>query len=258
MDLREHAAADCSICSGKGRLKTGPGRSQWAVCPCAIGGQQREVAKRVIKSSFSARAQRMTFETFQAGDFPQNERALLVARNFVDNWPRAQEHGWVFGFYGQPRSGKTHLGVAIAQACIRSFNIRPLLLNLPKALREERERYSDPTLPSPMKQAQTADLLILDDLGAEYERQGDDPSRVSWITEQLYAVLDERFMNNRPLIFTTNLSPSDMERRYKNEAWRRVYSRLEAAQVAPPLEVFRVPDLEIADPEAKKLLFAKA
>jgi len=215
-----------------------------------------ETAEKVIRVAFSSRAQKMTFASFQTGDNVQNERALTVGKNFVDNWPRAVSQGWVLGFYGSPRAGKTHLAVAISQACVRRFLIRPMLLNLPKALRMERERYNNPTLLSPLQQAQEADLLILDDLGAEYERQGDDPSRVSWLTEQLYILLEERFQQNRPIIYTTNLTPSDMEKRYNNEAWRRVYARLEAAQVTPPMEIFRVPGVEIADPEAKRLLFA--
>lgn len=257
MDTRKYANPNCKQCNGKGRAKTGPGITEWAVCPCAIVGQRLEAAERVIKVIFAPRAQEMTLETFKTGGSQQNERALLAARNFVDHWPRAQDNGWVLGFFGDPRAGKTHLATGIAQACIRRFLIRPMLLNLPKALNAERERYSRPDLPSPLKEAQKADLLILDDLGAEYERQAGDPSRVSWLSEQLYSLLDERFMEKRPIIYTTNLAPSDMEKRYDNEAWLRVYARLKTAQVINPLEIFPVDELRIADPEAKALLLAE-
>ena len=138
---------------------------------------------------------------------------------------------------------------------MRYRNVVPQLLNLPQALRAERERYSNPDAPSPLAEAKQATLLVLDDVGAEYQRQ-EDTSRVSWLSEQLYDLLDTRLMSYRPIIYTTNLSPSDMERRFDNEQWRRVYARLTDSEVCPPLEVLKVPGREQADPEAAALLFA--
>jgi hypothetical protein len=53
-------------------------------------------------------------------------------------------------------------------------------------------------------------------------------------------------MNHRPFIYTTNLSRSEMDRKYSNEAWQRVYARIREAEVNPSgaLEVVRVPDLD--------------
>ena len=71
----------------------------------------------------------MTLARFETGGISQNEKALVAARNFVDNFLRAQEEGWVLGLWGQPRAGKTHLAVAIAQACTKRYLVRPMLLN---------------------------------------------------------------------------------------------------------------------------------
>lgn len=259
MDTRAYADPNCKHCKDSGhpgRVKTGPGINDWAVCACAILGQRQAAAQMMLEKALPERALKMTFSRFETGGNPKNVEALTVARNFVDNWPMAAGSGWALGFYGEPGSGKTHLAVAIAQAVAKRFNVAPQFMNLPKALRLERERFNHPEMSSPLLEAQQAGLLILDDLGAEYERQGDNPSRVSWLTEQLYSLLDERFMQNRPLIFTTNLRPSDMVRRYDNEAWQRVWSRLERAQVTDPLEIVRVPGVSGVDPNAEALLFA--
>jgi DNA replication protein DnaC len=202
----------------------------------------------------------MTFESFDTGGLAQNEQALLVAQNFVDNFPRASRHGWVIGFHGEPRAGKTHLAVAILQACAQRYRpdghlLTPQLLNLPKALRAERERYNKPELPSPLQEAKVTSLLALDDMGAEYQRE-EDTSRVSWLSEQLYDLLDERLMNNRPLVYTTNLSPSDMERRYDNEQWMRVLARLREAEITDPLEVLKVSREQPERAKAKQMLYA--
>ncbi|MEU9415210.1 DnaA/Hda family protein [Streptomyces sp. NPDC048272] len=54
-----------------------------------------------------------------------------------------------------------------------------------------------------MKQLQTADLLYIDDLAA---------ARVSpngWTQERLYEIFDERYINRRPLVITSDVRPRD-------------------------------------------------
>ena len=259
METARYALKDCRLCHGQGRVRTGEGITEWAVCPCAVAGLRQDAAERLLQATFPPRALAMTLDSFRTGGLAQNERAERAARSFVDNFIQARAEGWVLGFYGEPRAGKTHLGIGIAQACAKRYLCRPVLLNLPKALRQERERFSDNSLPSPFQAAAQADLLVLDDLGAEYERTADDPSRVSWLSEQLYMLIDERVMNNRPFVYTTNLTRSDMERRYSNEAWQRVYARLREAEVNPggALEVVRVPEIhKQRNTDAADLLFS--
>lgn len=223
-------------------MRVGESITDWAVCPCVEVGRRREAAERLLEAAFPPRARQMTLATFETGGLAQNELALRVARNFVDNFLQAREEGWVLGYWGQPRSGKTHLAVAVAQACTKRYLVRPMLLNLPKALRQERERYKDESLPSPFQQARIADLVVLDDLGAEYERTAGDTSRVSWLSEQIYMLIDDRIMQNKPFIYTTNLAPTEIDQRYSGETWHRVLARLREAEVNPAgaFEVLRV------------------
>jgi DNA replication protein DnaC len=253
----EYATPDCPHCNGTGRKKEGNDLTSYSICPCVLLAIRQKTADLIIKKNFPKRAQKMSLANFNTGGIVQNERALKVARNFFNNWNQAKENGWVIGFFGQPRSGKTHLAISIARACTKRYLVRPQFLNLPEALRTERERYSNPDLPSALEAAKTAELLILDDLGAEYEKASNEQGRVSWLTEQLYSLLEARYMNQLPTIYTTNLTPGDMEARYsESEAWKRVYSRLTTAQVTDPIQVFLVPDAERRDPEAEKLLLS--
>lgn len=257
METSRYALKSCKRCHGKGRVKTGEGITQWAVCPCAIAGLRRDAADKLLKATLPPRAREMTLGNFQTGEIAQNQQALKAAMNFVDNYERAAQEGWVLGFFGQPRTGKTHLGVAIAQAITKRYLARPAFCNLPRALREERERFRNPDLPSPLQSAATSDFLVLDDLGAEYERMAEDSSRVSWLSEQVYLLLDERIMNNKPFVYTTNLSRSDMEKKYQNETWQRVFARLREAEVNPAgaLEIVRVKGIE-KNNEAAEILFS--
>jgi DNA replication protein DnaC len=260
MDSQLYAQPDCPRCQGAGRVKIGQGITDWAVCPCALIGQRRAVAELLVDERFPGRARTMTLASFETGGRAGNEQALRVAKNFVEHYETACKKGWVLGFWGEPSAGKTHLATAIAQACIKRYLARPQLLNVPKMLQAERERYNqrpgDTPLPSPIVQAMHADLLILDDLGAQYERDSG-AERVSWVMEQLYLILDERFMNNRPTIYTSNLAPGDLKRRMANEAGKRVLSRLERAEVIPPIEVIAVPAVNRQDNADGNLLIAE-
>jgi DNA replication protein DnaC len=260
METLRYANPNCRHCKGRGKVRTGPGLGDFAICVCAEAGRRREAAQKLVEASFPERAREMTLSSFDTGGKPQNELALQVARNFVDNFQRARQEGWVLGFWGQPRAGKTHLAVATAQACTKRYMIRPMLLNLPKALRMERERFDDKSKPSPFSQAQAADLLVIDDLGAEYERMAGDSSRVSWLSEMVYMLIDERIMQNKPFIYTTNLSPADIENRYSGETWHRVLARLREAEVNPAgaLEVIAVPGkARSRNAGAAEILFAQ-
>jgi DNA replication protein DnaC len=259
MNPRDHATADCRHCHGRGKMKTGAMISDIAICSCVLEALSREQAQASLHRRLAPRAQAMTLDSFRTGDRGQNKQALDVARNFVDNYQRAREFGWVLGFYGHPRAGKTHLAVAITQACSLAHSnqdrrVTTQLLNLPKAFAAERESYSAGGQ-SPFVGAAQVDLLVVDDLGSEYERQTD-RERVSWGSELMYDLVNTRYMESLPLIYTTNLSPADLERRFDNETWKRVYSRLTSAQVIEPIEIVRVGDKPGADEGARAALHA--
>lgn len=259
VSFQAFADPQCPKCHGKGKVKTGPGLLNSARCLCSIIGQHAYTAERMIRRDFPGRAAHMTFDTFQTGDSAFNERALKVARNFVDNYERASQKGWLLGFWGLPSAGKTHLAYAIAIEVTRRYLARAQVLNVVDMLRQEKKTWdrTDPDAPkrSPLDVAMNAPMLVLDDLGAEYTKASLDSGQVTWVYEQLYLLLDRRIMANRPTIYTTNLSPSDLERRLDTDAGMRVWGRIERAQVAPPIEVKPVQGVNRQDPEDAKLLF---
>lgn len=255
MDTLLYAQKNCKLCKGKGRVKVGEGIGDWAVCPCATLGQRRATAERILEDRFPSRLRGMTLANFKTGDSPHNEEALTVARNFVENFAKAQENGWVLGFWGEPNTGKTHLAVAIAQALTKRYLARPILANVPDLLQGERERFNNPEAASPIQRAIEADILILDDLGAQYEKGGGD--QMSWVMDRLYHLLDQRYTHNRPTIYTTNFTPSDLARRMSTESSARVLSRLQRAEPIEPLEIEPVDEVRAKSVSDAKLLFGK-
>jgi DNA replication protein DnaC len=66
----------------------------------------------------------------------------------------------------------------------------------------------------PYPDAVSADVLVLDDLGAE--------RATDWTAERLYALVNDRWLAERPIVVTTNLTPPDLT----NAVGERLASRL--------------------------------
>ena len=67
----------------------------------------------------------------------------------------------------------------------------------------------------------TCDLLILDDLGTEMPSQ--------FVTAALYSLLNERLLDGKPMVISTNLNADEMARRYSPQIASRLqgeFSRL--------------------------------
>ncbi|MBI5648992.1 MAG: ATP-binding protein [Chloroflexi bacterium] len=112
--------------------------------------------------------------------------------------------------------GKTHLAIGAAKlAC--AFGYTALFVNAPTWFQELRESYgtSNSTVEQErMEQMRTADVLILDDLGAEK------PS--DWARERLYIVINHRALARRVTFATTNRALEELE----HVVGERVMSRL--------------------------------
>ena len=119
-------------------------------------------------------------------------------------------------FWGGTGLGKTHLSLAIASAAIeKGFGvIYSSVQSLAVALERERFARHDGDGDTTEEQMLACDLLILDDLGAEF------PS--SYVNACLSDVINARLLSKKPTIISTNLTTRELEDRYS----QRVYSRI--------------------------------
>ena len=134
-----------------------------------------------------------TFENFE--DRPGTEEAFNTAAAYtVGNAPP------VLILIGGTGTGKTHLMEAIGRQYLSQGNtVRyELASHLLERARDAIRNGNDQNVLTPCYQA---DLLLLDDVGLEK------PS--AWVSEQLGALIDERYRNKRLLVIGTNeLYPS--------------------------------------------------
>lgn len=133
-------------------------------------------------------------------------RQLEQARRYVAHWKQMQEQNLGLLFWGKPGNGKTFAAGCIANALlerdgvdapsVRMTTFGTILNKLPGMSAQDKEWY--------LNGFQSCDLLILDDFGME--RQTD------YAREQVFNIIDGRYLARKPLIVTTNLSLQELKR----------------------------------------------
>ena len=121
---------------------------------------------------------------------------------------------------GGPGLGKTHLSLAIAREVIDS-GYGVLYVSAPIILRKIEKEYfgSQNNESNILNNMLECDLLILDDLGTEYEKK--------FTVSAVYNILNSRMLTSKPTIISTNLSLGDIEKRYDIRTVSRIIGTME-------------------------------
>jgi len=193
-------------------------------CKCELERQSREELKRK-ESERRARIQKLfdladlgprfaecTFDAWIPR--PGSEQCFRVARTYADEFTQWAERGEGLLFTGQPGSGKSHLAAAIVNALIPLgkacvFRSVPALLKRIQDTYRPDSRVSESEI---LAVLQDADLLVLDDLGAERLVESS-PTRTSWAESMIYYIVDQRYCWRKPIIVTTNCDLETLENR---------------------------------------------
>ena len=124
------------------------------------------------------------------------EHAVAAARGVAEAFPAV---GRGLLLEGQPGVGKTHLAVAVLKQVIATAGARGLFYDTRDLLRVIRSTY-DPSIRTTelevLRPVMTADLLVLDDLGAEKTSE--------WVDETMNLIVNTRYNERRLTIFTSN------------------------------------------------------
>ena len=160
-------------------------------CDC---WRERIVHDRLGDANIPKRYLHCTFENFTAYN-ESLEQAVAKARHVADSFPVSR--GLLFE--GQPGVGKTHLAVAVLKQVIETAGVRGLFYDTRDLLRVIRSTY-DPSIRTTeldvLRPVMTADLLVLDDLGAEKTSE--------WVEETMNLIVNTRYNERRLTVFTSN------------------------------------------------------
>lgn len=154
-----------------------------------------------------------------------HEPVVRPVRQFVRGLDENLDAGHGLWFWGSHGTGKTTLAMVVAKAALDAGR-SVAIYSLPRLLAEIRATFEadgDGSYVEFLDRLAAVDLLHIDDVGAE--------KTSDWVLEQLYAIVNARYEEQRSIVITTNLAREELATQI-NE---RTVSRLEEMCTLVPL-----------------------
>lgn len=191
-------------------------------CQCDKDREEREKERqkkmdieRLKSSCFNSTIQwSYTFENYQGAE----NQSLIIAKNFVKDYEQMKKENIGLLFYGSVGSGKTYLACCIANALIEQYQIGVKIRNFAQIINELQKGGFDFDKNEYIESLVNTSVLILDDLGIERD--------TSYAKEQVYNIVNNRYLKQKPTIFTTNLSYDTIANCTESVEYQRIYSRI--------------------------------
>lgn len=196
------------------------GRKNGILCSCYKEVCREQALRELAASSGSAAC---SFDNFDLSYYADNgasdgtnpRRKMQNYYNFCINYAKDfSKDSPSIVMMGKTGLGKTHLSLSIAKTVTEGgFGVvyapaQKLVSDL------EREHFSFSGSDSAARKYAGCELLIIDDLGAEFPSQ--------FTTAAIGNLINERLYENRPTIISTNLSGKELAERYSERTASRI------------------------------------
>lgn len=182
-------------------------------CRCRQGQIARTRATR-LEARIPRRYRDISLEQLEGSILAPHPEPVGVARRFISQIAKNLDEGrgiWIMGDVG---TGKTSLAMTISKAALDAGRTAAIY-SLPRLMSLIRESIEDDAgVLGFLDLLSTVDLLHLDDLGAQV--------RTDWTIEQFYSIINARYADQRSIVFTTNLTPDELQ----EQVGARIFSRL--------------------------------
>jgi len=179
---------------------------------------------RSLSGVIPRRFRLVSFDAPPVTDLPP--APVRIVRDFVRRLDEHHEHGRGLWLYGDVGTGKTTLAMLVARHALEAGH-SVAIYSLPRLLAEIRTTFdesSDRSYTDLIDRLSQVDLLHVDDVGAE--------KTSPWVLEQLYALVNARYEDERSIVLTTNLQERD---ELVAQIGERTVSRLEEMCEVVPL-----------------------
>ena len=212
----------CEKCKDKGYLEDG------SRCSCM---RQRITAYLHRSSHIERQIEKNNFGNFRLdiySDMPfadegisprQNmEEILTVAENFVATFDEANDMNLLL--YGPTGLGKTFLSHAVAAELMAAGKsvVYETAFGMVRIFEEKTfNRDAGDEIKMAYDSLFTADLLIIDDLGAELNN--------SFTNSQLFNIVNSRMIDGKKMIINTNLTPNELSAVYGDRIFSRIFHK---------------------------------
>ena len=213
------ASATCSVgaCDGSGWI-IGPDDTARA-CECRQS-RVRRARSRGMQGTLPQRFRGVSFDRPPISTMaahPQTGAVVREIREYCDSIGEQLDEGNGIWLHGSAGTGKTSLAMLISKTALEAGR-SVAIYSLPRLLARIRRTYDteagEEGYLSFFDRLTSVDLLHLDDLGAE--------KRTDWVLEQLYAIVDRRYEEQRSIVVTTNMETPEL----KEQIGERTVSRL--------------------------------
>lgn len=192
-------ACPLGVCDGSGWI-LGP---EDVARPCECREQRlRRARTRGVASGIPPLYRGVSFERPPVSDMArdmQSRHVVQAVRDYVQNLNRNLETGRGLWLMGNTGTGKTTLAMLLAKEALAAGKSVGIYFT-PKLLTRIRQTYqeaaSEDAYDAFFRQVTSVDLLYIDDLGSE--------RHTDWVVEQLYALVNERYENQRSMLVTSN------------------------------------------------------
>ena len=211
----------CPLCNGTEWILTEKDGITTAVeCKCR---ERAAMSRRLRFADIPEAFRGMDLKTFRTDVYRQPDSKKTVAdacriiKVYLDDFGSQRDQGMGLFIWSRTKgSGKTRIAAGIANELMKSYAVKfavslTILQEIKNTWRRDAE-YSESRL---LDALNTVDVLIIDDFGVE--------SPAAWINDKMYQIINERYINKKVTIFTSNESLDSL--RYDDRITNRIKER---------------------------------
>ena len=201
---------DFGVCDGSGFV-IDEATNTATDCRCRPLRISRAKAKR-LEGRLPKRYEHVAFDRSPVVDMP--EPVVRMVKQYVRNIEQRLDDGRGIRFVGAVGTGKTTLAMLVSRAAIDAGR-SVAIYSVPRLLSVIRETmWNEGGHLELIDNLTKVDLLHLDDLGAE--------NSSDWVLEQLYAIVNQRYEDERALVITTNLQDDELSEQIGHRTVSRI------------------------------------
>jgi len=177
--------------------------------------EKEQEIERLKRSCFISMSQwAYTFDNYKG----EKDKSYTIAKNYVKEYEQMKKENIGLLFCGTVGSGKTYLACCIANALIEEYMIRVKIRNFAQIINDLQKSGFDLDKNEYIESLTNVSVLILDDLGIERD--------TSYAKEQVYNIVNSRYLKQKPTIFATNLPYEKIQNSDDGVEYERIYSRI--------------------------------